>query len=1120
VGTILKGFKSLLRSGLHTRSGTLKGSGIGGYTVKKTKGRLCLQFRLIGWLLSVTLTVGCGVKAARAQATNAQILGKVLDTTGAAIPNATINIKNSGTGLDRTVTSSGDGDYAISSLPVGSYTLTAVATGFKTYTQSGIVLEGGQQARLDLSLQIGSTSETIEVLGQAAQVDTASSTLRTEVDNTQIKELPLNTRNTLQLLTLVPGVGNASSAGAAGNSLPAVVTNQRSGPLLTVNGSRVNGSEVSLDGAILVTALYNRPANLPNPDSIGEFSLITSNAGAEYGHASGGAFVAISKSGTNAFHGSVWEFFRNDALNARNWFAPAPAPKPILKQNQFGVAVGGPIWKDKAFFFTTYEGLRIHQVILQNLATLTPAERTGDFSAISKQLIDPTTGLPYPRNQIPQSQWDPLSVGFMNTYIPVANPATGLFSGQFANPVTGNQFTVRADYKFTKQDLAYFRFFRVNNTTPTFTGNNVSYTLFSSPNQGFTVRDTHTFTSNLVGDFGYSDTNLNTTGAQQGKVLTVDQMGGKYATDGFNVSPIVSISGVGSFSSGYADYENSALKQIDAKLSWIHGKSAWIFGFLGLHEAERLNWPFTFTSGNPTFSGAITGNALADYLIGRPIAFGQNVPFTGSETTMGYSFYAQNDLRVSSRLTVNLGLRYDLMLPWKEAGLNSVTVTFDPNYKSKRVPSAPPGLGFAGDPGIPDGLIFTDKKNFAPRVGFSYDVFGNGKTALRGGYGIFYNAPGAITLANAIEAPPFQPQLSFVPHTFSDPYTGTGVPNPFPYTFNPTNPLFPSGSQYYSPDPHLRNAYMQQFNLNVQHEFPKDFLVQAGYVGASGKRLWYGHQANAAPYSPGGNASNAQSRRPFFPQYYAGITSISSIGYSNYNALQITARKRLSAGYTMQLAYTYAKSLDAGSVADVDGSSVQDPYNLLTPEYARSDFNQAHLLRLNGVWNLPRFDTLGAARYIIGGWGLSGIVNFSSGTPFSVTTGAPAPWLGPGRSVGNLRLNLVHSPCAGCGSRQSWARTGYFDTTAFVTPPTGTFGNSGRNSLTGPSYFATDISGVKNFPFLKREGSNIQFRADFFNLFNNVPFNNPTTASSSAVFGKVTSAGNARQIQLALRVSF
>jgi hypothetical protein len=349
------------------------------------------------------------------------------------------------------------------------------------------------------------------------------------------------------------------------------------------------------------------------------------------------------------------------------------------------------------------------------------------------------------------------------------------------------------------------------------------------------------------------------------------------------------------------------------------------------------------------------------------------------------------------------------------------TLTLQPSLSTRVInrsesPLHPPGLGFAGDPGIPAGLTFTDKTDFAPRLGFAYDVFGDGKTAVRGGYGIFYNAPGAITVANGIEAPPFQPQLSFFPSSLSNPYAGTGIANPFPYTFNPGNPLFPFPSQFYSPDPHLKNAFMQQFNFNVQHEFPKDLLVQAGYVGGIGDRLWYGYQANAAPFSAGGNASNAQSRRPFEPQYFAGITRISDIAYSNYNSLQITARKRLSAGYTMQVAYTFAKSLDVGSYADADGATEQDPYNLLQPEYARSDFNQTHLLRINGVWDLPQFNNLGFAREIIGGWEISGLVNYSTGTPFSVTTGAAAPWLGAGRDIGSLRLNRVGSPVVVAGA--------------------------------------------------------------------------------------------------------
>jgi hypothetical protein len=333
-------------------------------------------------------------------------------------------------------------------------------------------------------------------------------------------------------------------------------------------------------------------------------------------------------------------------------------------------------------------------------------------------------------------------------------------------------------------------------------------------------------------------------------------------------------------------------------------------------------------------------------------------------------------------------------------------------------------------------------------------------------------------------------------------------------------------AQYYSPDPGLKNAFTHQFNLNVQHEFPKDLMVQVGYVGSQGDRLWDGNQANAAPYSAGGTAANAQARRPFLPQYYGGITRIANIGYSNYNSLQITARKRLSAGYTMQLAYTFAKSLDAGSTADADGGTEQNPASPIVGEYARSDFYQKQLLRVNGVWDLPKFTKLGLAQYVVGGWELSGIVNYSSGTPFSVTTGSAAPWLGAGRDIGSLRMNLTGTaaPCAGCGSRDNWTKAGYgyFATTAYSSPAStpGTFGNSGRNSLLGPSFFATDASLVKNFNFLPREGSKIQLRTDAFNLFNRAPFNNPTTSASSSAFGRITSAGNARQVQVALRLDF
>lgn len=1136
--------------------------------MEKTKGRLYLQFRLVGSLFLLTLTAGQWVSSAHAQATNAQMSGQVVDPAGAVIPNATIDVQNTGTGLDRIVTSSATGEYVIPSLPVGTYKLKAVARGFKTYTQVGIVLEDGQNARVDVILQIGSASETVQVSANSVQVDTSSASIRTEVADIQVEELPLNTRDTLQLVTLVPGVGNASSSGAGTSSLPAVVINQRSGPTLNVNGSRVNGSEVSLDGAIFVTGLYNRPANLPNPDSIGEFSLLTNSYSPEFGHASGGAFVAVSKAGTNSFHGSAWEFLRNDDLNARNWFAPAPAPNPILKQNQFGVAGGGPILRDKAFFFATYEGLRIHQVALESLATNSPAQRAGTFTGTScAPLWDPFTNSAYPYTatgpgsgtcssgttgtyQIPQGEWDTMSVAFMNTYIPVPTlqpSGAYLNTAQVADPLSGNQYTIRGDYRTTKRDQTYVRFFHMVDTQVTGApyaailsskfGDN-----FAEANWGTTVRDTHTFTPNLIGDFGFSDTNITTIGTPTGIIVTGAQMGAQYNTGGANVSPLVSVSGAPSIGSGNPWYENTALKQADAKLSWVKGRHLFEFGATALREAEIIDWVDTNGAGNPSFNGTETGvkganQAWADYLIGKPYTFGQYTPYYGNEHTVQLGFYGQDTFKVSSRLTLNLGLRWDVFSPWREFEHDSPAVNFNASFQSTRFPTAPPGLEFPGDPGVPPGIMFMDKGDFAPRLGFSYDVFGDGKTAIRGGYGIFYNAPGAITLANEIEAPPYETQIIFTPNTFTNPYAGTGITDPFPYPYlNPgKNPLWPFPAQFYSPDPNIKNAYIQQFNFNVQHEFPKDFMVQAGYVGSLGDRLWDGDQANAGVFNPATETNAAlaskfaQANRPFLNQYYAGITRIANIGYSNYNSLQVTARKRLSAGYTMQFAYTFAKSLDAGSYADADGGTEQNPASPIVGEHARSDFNQTQLLRLNGVWDLPQFKNMGLAQYAVGGWEVSGIMNYSSGIPFSVTTGSSAPWLGGGRDMGSLRMNLTGTnPCAGCGSRDSWTtfRTGtYFNTAAYTTPlaaaTLGTYGNSGRNSLIGPSYFDTDMSAVKNFPFLSRENSKVQFRADIFNLFNRAPFNNPATSfSAPSTFGKITSAGNARQVQLALRLEF
>jgi hypothetical protein len=1056
----------------------------------------------------------------RAQSPTGTLLGKVLDPSGRAIVGASVEALNAGTGLERNGKTNSTGDYLIPSLPVGSYVLTMTAQGFQQFTQSGITLEVGQHARVDANLKVGTTSQKIEVSAQALQVDTQTATVGTEVDNRQIQDLPLNTRDVLQLVTLIPGVANAK--------LPAIVTNQRSGPTLSVNGTRANASNIILDGTLLYTSLYNNGVNLPNPDSIGEFKLLTSNYDAQYGRAAGGVFVAVSKSGTNQFHGTAWEFLRNTAFDARNYFAPAPAPKPVLKQNQFGAAFGGPILKDKTFFYATYEGLRIHTTVLQNIETLTAAERLGDFSAVSKRLKNPSTGLPYLNNQIPSSEFDPMAVNYISDYVPVADPQTGQSISQIANPTVGNQFTIKGDHHLSANDLLSARFFRESNSAPNFVqGNYVSPTApYTTISQGISMRETHTFGANLLADVGFAYTTLSTVGGNQKDGKTPQQLGGVYPQDGpVPETPSVTVSG------GFTDTplipwnERSELVQYDGKVIWIKGHHEWSFGIMALRPTQQVVTQYQ-SSGAFTFSGAETGNALADLLIGRPINFTQKSVVGSAEHTIHSGIFAQDIYKVSNRLTLDLGLRYEVLEPWEERNDQNETVLFDSSFRSTRYPTAPPGMAYPGDPGIPNGGFYPrDKADFAPRLGFAYDLSGNGRTAIRGGYGIFYNTPPSITTANTAGGPPFKQILTFVPNSFSDPY-GTTHANPFPFTFDPKNLMFVFPTAAFAPSPLLKDEFIQQYNLNVQHQFPANLVLQISYVGSRGNRLWDANEGNSAPYVPGATAANAQSRRPFENQYYAGIAVTTSDGYSSYNSLQVSAQKRFSNTYSMQLAYTYSKSLDTTSQGDTDHGNSQNPADPLAGEYGPSDFNQKHLFRVNGVWELPRLESWGVARQAIGGWELSGIFSYSSGLPFSVTTGSPANWLGStGNMISNLRLNTIGKSCVGCGGHSQWTTSpngapGYFDPAAFVTPTYGQFGDSGRNSFVSPSYTDTDMSLIKNFALSKKEGPKIQFHADFFNIFNNVYFDAPKSTNSSSTFGKITKAEAARQIQFALRFEF
>ena len=486
--------------------------------------------------------------------------------------------------------------------------------------------------------------------------------------------------------------------------------------------------------------------------------------------------------------------------------------------------------------------------------------------------------------------------------------------------------------------------------------------------------------------------------------------------------------------------------QAEAKLSWMRGRHALKFGWAGTYTRQLTESAFR-ASGNFGFDGTFTGFSMADYMIGKPSTLTiSNMYYTALQGS-DYAAYVQDDFTANRRLTLNFGVRYQLHIPWtNKFGYASNVV---PEKQSTYIPTAPPGMLYYGDPGIPAGLYNTNKKNFEPRFGFAWDIFGTGRTAVRAGYGFLTRGQAGIMVQHGFEMPPFQRVVSLSPPaSFSDPYGGG--PDPFPYVVTIKNPDFAYPIQAFRVDPNFKDSYTQQFNLNVQQQIGSDVFIQMGYVGKAAHKLPQAVEWNAAVYGPGATAANTQQRRPFYPQYYAGIAQVLSVGNSNYHSLQVDARKRFSHGYTLQMAYTWSKSIDNGSNDNAEGTTISNPWDYLKGERGLSNFDRRHILALNGVWNLPVLRSERLLARMFGGWQLSGVLQRSSGAPFSVTTGRDTALLGASRGLGSQRAMLVGNPFMDTGRPRQELIARYFNTAAFTAPATGTFGNTGRNILTRP----------------------------------------------------------------------
>ncbi len=875
------------------------------------------------------------------------------------------------------------------------------ASGFKTFVQTGIVLQLNQNARTVIAMQVGSVSEQVQVEATVPLVDTVSSAGGDVVEQRRISELPLNGRNPLQLATLLPGVTVSSNP-------TALTGGDRAGNFVNVNGSRQNETDYQIDGMRFAGSYNNSGLNYPSPDALQEFKLITNSYSAEYGYYAGSIFTAVTRSGTNSLHGTLWEFFRNDKLNARNFFA---ATVPILRQNQFGASVGFPILKNKLFGFVSYQGLRIRGTSIASSFPLTAAERQGVFGT---QIIDPLTRQPFPNNTIPSNRINPVAAKLLNDFIPVAPTANGgLLVTSGSNPTDVNHYVGKLDYIVSQKDTinsSYF-FDKTAFRTPFASGPYPSYGQRTEDQviPVWTVSHTHTFTPTLLNQLrGGISGQEETRGCDQ--TVTPRDLGINYDLEGVPQPPNVSVPGRFSMGgSGFCSWvEGGTNWQISDSITWLKGRHS-IKAGADVYRREFHLITAYLDPGAFTFDGSATGNGVADFLLGAATNVTRRPIIDLGMRAWNTSYFFQDDFKASKRLTLNLGVRYELLGPFDEyRGLERPTVgipqnaNFRQGVQSTVIPSAPTGLLFVGDKtqdfpdGLPSTMVKLDRKQIQPRVGLAFDVFGDGKTSLRASWGLYSNAHFGDMGAQSFQNQPFVlGQTLFQPAGgFSDPWRG--LENPFPRSLDLTNPskqLFFLPGEVFGWDPNFVMPRVQAMTFGFQRELFGRLALDAAYVAKLSRHLEDTINVNQAVYIPGFDANaqprstlqNIDSRRRLVPNVFQKINMIQSTGNASYHSFQFSAKLR-ARDLTLLAAYTWSKSLDTGQSPNVQGVVHQDNFNY-DNDKGLSDFHRAHVFRLSWVYNLPNVTSSKALGAVVNGWELSGITSINTGGPFTIRTG-------------------------------------------------------------------------------------------------------------------------------------
>jgi hypothetical protein len=1052
------------------------------------------------------------------QFTTARLSGIVADRESAAVPDATVTVLEVQTGYKQTVTTGSAGEYLFPSLPVGSYQLTVDKSGFASYIQNGIVLTVGQTATANVPLQMGQVSQQVTVNANASLVTTESASVGQMIQQQSIVNLPLNGREVQQLVFLIPGAINVTAQNCLANCEGGVFPTQQ---YAKVNGGGSNGVYYLLDGVDYNDNYLNANLPFPNPDAVQEFNVDTNNMSAIYGNATGGVVNVVSKSGTDRIHGSAFEFIRNYTLDARNYFASSPDP---LKQNQFGGSVGGPILKRRLFYFGSYQGTRTNTAQNGNIQFVpTAAERQGNFSDLlpSTQLVNPNTGAPYLDNQIPHADLSPVAQ-YLLKYVPLPNgPGRQLtYNG---SPLVENtdEYLAKGDWNVGKHHVSghYFQLtfkipivippatniLEINQNNPqTVALKNVSVVDIYTISAKFLLSSYFGFTRQNGWSFSNIPFNIATAGVNIAQPAGTGAMG--TGLD-FRVSGGTTIEGT---HYGTVDRGNESLREIG---TFVQGRNSLQFGGEGL----RITTPVKNTyeqDGIFNFSNSLSGDNTADFLLGALSTFTQAGGLYLNMSGVNWSAFVQDDLRLTPRLTVNAGLRWDPFFPYTDT-LGRVAC-FVPGAQSTRFPNSPTDLIFGGsnhDAGCPQGAIYNNPWNFGPRVGFAYQATADGKTSVRGGAGYYFQTPNTLVYQQVVGIPPFAPILQFTDVNLSDPYGSAGVANPFPAEFGPTNPgptaTFP---QDVSLQPvftrHFQLATILNWNLTLERAIGQNVLVRAAYMGSTGTHLsGTGDQEagelqiNPAIYIPGQSTEANTQKRRVYPSF-GQINLYDSEINSSYHAVQLTVEKRFSRGLSLLANYTYSRMLDDFGPSGYSGTNTCTCGRAF--DYGPDQGDLAQAVKVSGTYLLPRAPLKGVVDSLVNGWQLSGIGTWLTGFPYTVFSQADNSL----SAIGQDRANLTGvNPVLSNGRSHTELVNAWFNTAAFTTNQIGTFGDSGKNFLRGPRYFDTDLAMLKNFDIEK--GFSMQFCAEFYNALNNVNFNQPDAGLTDSAFGQLTSANEA-----------